>query len=650
MFKKAEWIWAEENDSSSGDCVFRYAFNADKRPKTAEMSVAATGACFVSVNGEYVLYAAGRDATESETFYMTADISRELKKGVNVIVARVAGGAEKNGLALECEEAGVASGSGFLVYTSRAYTRGDAVTTYNATTEHRLEGIDTAEFQSDLFRPAVPGGSAEAVLPSVRPAPIFDAGRRRGYEKTDGGIVMDTEPGAAYPRFTVTANSGDKIEITGSLGLKKLEYIARAETQSFEFDEPLYGRLTFTYPSTVKLNEAGYRLVECGAERSGRLTCDDDVIGELYEKAENNFRLCAAGAFTSLPYNKTITPLDASVMARAASYVLTGGAAYCEQLTNALLDALEGKPSWVDTENSLYTLYALSGLGLAGDCAALINSSDLKQRLLQATVAFLETFDGEADTLRAETDARYNIDYKLFADCLIGSAVRLCRAAADELGITRYDEFLSEKTAACEKKAETYLKNGGLSSGRYLHDDRANAAAVLTGAVPQYLWGDAARVMATAYCATPVWEGMVIEAMLAAGRADWALDRMAARAAVLDGDTVPSDFAREGEACRAASAGYVSAFYRGIAGIEFSDGGRRVSVTPDLNVCRRIVFSVCGGNFSGKMTKTAKGSEFVIENRTDMDAVLRLKRNKGIVTDEPIKTLELKKGKNVFKF
>lgn len=69
----------------------------------------------------------------------------------------------------------------------------------------------------------------------------------------------------------------------------------------------------------------------------------------------------------------------------------------------------------MDTENSLYTLYALSGLGLAGDCAALINSSDLKQRLLQATVAFLETFDGEADTLRAETDARYNIDYKLFA-------------------------------------------------------------------------------------------------------------------------------------------------------------------------------------------------------------------------------------------
>lgn len=97
MFKKAEWIWAEENDSSSGDCVFRYAFNADKRPKTAEMSVAATGACFVSVNGEYVLYAAGRDATESETFYMTADISRELKKGVNVIVARVAAARKRTG-------------------------------------------------------------------------------------------------------------------------------------------------------------------------------------------------------------------------------------------------------------------------------------------------------------------------------------------------------------------------------------------------------------------------------------------------------------------------------------------------------------------------------------------------------------------------
>ena len=53
---------------------------------------------------------------------------------------------------------------------------------------------------------------------------------------------------------------------------------------------------------------------------------------------------------------------------------------------------------------------------------------------------------------------------------------------------------------------------------------------------------------------------------------------------------------------------------------------------------------------TGKMIKSAKGTEFVIDNRTALDAVLRLKVNKGIVTDEPVKTLELKKGKNVFRF
>lgn len=649
MFDKAEWIWAEENDCNSGDCIFRYSFELESRPRAAELTVAATGACFVSLNGEYVMYAAGRDATQTETYYMTADISRGLKKGVNVIVAQVTGGAEKNGFALECGEAQVSSGAGFLVYQSRAYTRGDTVTSYNATTEHRLEGIHEEEFVSDIFKPSVTGGSAEAVLADVKPAPVFEE-KRAKCEKFEGGVTVETEPGAAYPMFTVTANSGDKIEITGSFGSTKLEYVARAGLQSFEFDEPLYGVLRFTFPSGVKLNKAGYRLVEFGAERSGEFLSDDEVMEELYLKAENNFRFCSAIAFTSLPYNAVITPLDASVAARNASYLLTGGAAYAEYLMNALLDALEGKPSWVDTGNSFYTLYALSGLGLSADCAALVNNSDLKQRILQATVAFLENFDADSDALRGEVDGRYNIDYRMFAQCLIGSAVALCRSAADELGITRYDEFLTAKAEECEKKAEGYLKNGGLASRHELHDDRANAAAVLTGAVPQYLWSDAARVTACSYCSSPLWEGMITEAMFAAGRPEWAKQRMAARLAVLNGDTIPDDYAGEGEPCRAASAGYVSAFYRAVVGIEFSDGGRRVSITPDMNACRKMSFTVCGGSLSGKFVKTAKGTEFFIDNRTDMDVVLRLRLNRGVVTDEPVKTLELKKGKNVFKF
>lgn len=649
MFNNAKWLWAEKNDGQSGDCVFRYTFDLEKRPKTSLLTVAATGACFVSVNGEYVLYAAGRDRTETETFHMTADITRELKKGVNVVVARVTGGADRNGFALEIDEPAVASGEGFLVYQSTAYTRNETVTTYNATTEHRLEGIHTAEFSSDLFKPATVGEGAEAVLANVRSAPLFDAGRKRGYDKIDGGIVMDTEPGAVYPKFTITANSGDKLVITGSLSAKTLEYIARAETQSFEFDEPLYGQLTFTYPATVKLNEAGYRLVECGAERTGEWKCDSRLAEELYEKAENTFRICAAGAFTSVPDGKTITPLDASVMARAGLYLLSGGATYAEQMLGALLDALDGKPSWVTTDNKLYTLYALSGMGLHGDCAAAVNNADLKQRALAATAAFIETFDVNDPDLKRLADGRFNVDGKLMAESLVYSAAKLCRATAAELGITRYDELLNATVESAEKRAEGYVKASGLTTGD-VYDDRANAMAVLSGLTPQFLFGDAARVMAASYSAAPLYEGLITEALFVAGRADWALQRMSARAAVLNEEYIPSDYAGEGELCRAASAGYIGAFYRAIAGIEFSDGGRKVCITPDLTAIERITFDILDGTLSGRMLKNAKGTEFVIDNRTALNVTLRLKVNKGIATDEPVKLIELKKGKNVFKF
>lgn len=650
MFKNAKWIWSAENGVDTGDCVFRYTFNLEKRPKASKLTVAATGRCFVSVNGDYVLYAVGRDVTETETFYATADISRALKKGVNVIVARVVGGAETNGFALECDDPAIASGSTFTVYRSTASSRTDDTTVFNATVEHRLAGIHTPEFMSDIFKPVTEGEPADTVLASARPAPLFDAGKKRGYDKIDGGIVMETEPGAVYPRFTVTANSGDKVEITGSLSSRTLVYVAHEESQSFEFDEPLYGTLTFKYPSTVKLNEAGYRLVECGAERTGLFKCDEDVVMQLLDKAENTFRLCTAGAFTERPDSRTVTPLDASVLASAAVYTLTDGAAYLQNLMNALLDALDGKPTWVTTDNRLYTLYGLSGLGLHGDCAAVLNDSDLRQRALQATVAYLETFDGESEALRAETDGRYNMDTRLLVCALEYSAVTLCCTEAAALEITRYDDFLTARKTQCESCAETLLKNGGLTTTGNLHDDRANALAVLSGLAPQFLAGDAARVMATALNATPIWEGAVVEALFATGRATWAVKRMRARAAVLDEYTLPSDYVGEGEACRAAAAGYIGAFYRAIAGVRYENGGRRITVTPDLSAVSRIYFELPDGKLMAKINRSAKNTEFIFDNRTGLDVTLRLKLNKGIVTDEPVKELELKKGRNVFKF
>ena len=52
-------------------------------------------------------------------------------------------------------------------------------------------------------------------------------------------------------------------------------------------------------------------------------------------------------------------------------------------------------------------------------------------------------------------------------------------------GSTDSSEKICRRYEQIDPRVKVISKeNGGLSSGRYLHDDRANAAAVLTGAVP----------------------------------------------------------------------------------------------------------------------------------------------------------------------
>lgn len=655
MITQGKWIWAKgSSENGTGDCTFRYVFPCEKRPRTAMLSVAATNRCSVTVNGNFVLYAAGRAATDTETFYDTADIAGEIKKGANVLVLRVKGGAARNGVVAECPELNVASSDRFLSYESHAMTDENGVYLYNSTTEHRLEGIDAPEFISDLFGSSEIVGDAEAVLPRPVPGVRFGEAKKRPFKKTETGIVMETEPGAVYPTFTVTANSGEHITITGSLSSRKLEYVTCAGEQTFEFDEPLYGTLTFAIPASVKLGSAGYRLVEMGATETGKFKCDVTEINEMYRQARNTFRACCVNAFTDYAGGDEVSVLDASVMARNALYTLKEGAAYAETALVGMLDALEGNPSWVNATNRAHTLLALSDIGLAADCFKAINNADLKQRYLGAAVRMLQTL--ELDTLgtllRGEIDTRYNEDTELTGKSLYFSVLRLCRSVADELGIERYNEFLNDANGKLSKTADSILRGNGLSLDKNFHDDRANAFAVLSGIAPQFMSGDAARVMSSVYGSSPMLEGYVTEALMLA-RSDWALLRIKAREAIVRGEYLPEDYAGEGTAARAASAAYVSVFFKSVAGVELGDGGRRVTLTPDLNVVSNVEFTVPvgDGKLYGRFGKTKNGgSEFFVDNQTEADVVLRLKVNKGITTDEPVKTLELKKGKNSFRF
>lgn len=658
MMQNGKWIWARGSSAGgTGTCTFRYVFECDKRPKSANLMVAATNRCFVWMNGNYVMFAGGRASTDQETYYDTVDVADSLKKGANVLVLRVKGGAQENGVVAECPEIGLASSDRFLAYESNVTTDDGTVYTYNATTEHRLGGIHAPEFISDLFGSSEVIGDAEAVLPRPVPSAIYDESKKRSYKKIAGGIVMETQPGAAYPRFTVTANSGEHIVITGSLSDRKLEYVTCAGEQTFEFDEPLFGTLNFEIPASVKLGDAGYRLVTNGAEEVGSFTCDREDLNELYRLAHNTFETTGVHMFTDTVGGDTLSVLDASVAVRNALYLYAEGTAYAETTLSAVLDAVEGNDSFIDVGNRAHTLLAFGTLGLAADCFRAVNNADLKQRYLTVAAEYLQTIDLNeiAMLCKGDIDGGYNSDSELAAKSLYFSAVQLCKTVADELGIDRYNDFLSTQSETLGKVADNVLRGNGLSLDKNFHDDRANALAILSGLAPQFMAGDAARVMATSLCCTPLLEGYVTEALLGA-RSDWACNRMAARLATIKnigGNTIPEDYASEGAGARAAASGYIGAFFKAFAGVELSEGGRHVTITPELNAIDSLSFTVPAG--SGKIVgrfsrNKSGGADCFVDNQSDALVALRLKGNKGFATDEPIKVLELKKGKNAFRF
>lgn len=666
MFENAKWIWCKDS-GEQGTCLFRYAFECDKRPKSATLTVAATDRCFVQLNGEYVLFAGGKTPTDTEVVYDTVEVADTVKKGVNVLVVRVKARADRNAVAVECPELGVYSSDRFLAYCSSAATDDGETYVYNATKEHRLGGIHAPEFISDLFVGAVPANmpstddgdepTPKAVLPRAVPVVTFDASKKRPYKKVDGGIVMETVSGAAYPRFVVTANSGDRITVTGSLSKRKLEYVACAGEQSFEFDEPLYGTLTFAAVGTVKWNDVCYRSVTCGAKSVGSFTCDCDAFNALYTYALNTFRTTCVGLPTDYAGGETLSALDACAAVRNALYLYAEGPAYAETVLTATLDAIEGNPSFVDVGNKAHTLLALGTAGVAADCFGAVNNADLKGRYLTVAADYLQKIDLDdlGMLVKGDVDTRYNCDSELAAKSLYYAAVSLCRRVADDIGVDRYNDFFDARKEEIAKTADSLLRGNGLSLDKNFHDDRANALAVLTELAPQFMAGDAARVMASALNASPMFEGYIAEALFGV-RGDWAQIRLQARLSEIrlcGGDTVPEDYIGEGAGARAASAGILGALFRGLVGIRHTDGGRTVTVMPELKTVSNVACTVpaVGGEIVCRFTRNKSGAaECFVDNRSDANVILRLKATRGFATDEPIKVLELKKGKNTFKF
>ncbi len=718
VFENSKWIWAEQVDSSADDVViFRRPFNVDKPPKTAVARIAAENRYFLYLNGKEVVVGGGmlRTGRSGKGFYDEIDLSGYIEKGENVIsvIAMFYGTADnklsagKAGLLFECPELSVSSDSGFTVYRDRAYSAHPDYAKpkaaginikYDATLESMLTGYQKPEFVSNLFVAATELGEygAEPWGEVVkRPVPLF-AGKLvekcRKIDKRTNVLMGDryadeytlTLPRAmnVYPRLSVTANSGDRIEVKSeryevggcyedegkSTNGFRFEYICKAEAQTFEFPQTLYGeRLIFSITPGVKVQALGYRESLYGSVDDGELRTDDEFLGALQEKCADTLVGCMREGFVDTPERGNyVLPAAASVGADGAFYLFEdGGVALAEKFMADTLELAENDILYASVygerkELPSQMLIALSEFGIAAKYYAYVGMNEKLAAFVVAGLKYLAKWEqGEdgfiAPRTQAKCDDLFNCDEKLVLNMLYYSALNNVCRLMEATGDDTHSGFLDDRAQSLKAALDACYDGMGYSSVKGFYDDRANAFAVLSGIADNEEYTGLTRILESVACATPLYEGYVLEALCVMGEGNIALRRMKSRYhdMVENGrSTLSEDFAGRGAKSYLGSVAPLPIMYRYFAGINFDEGLGKIVITPDLRSLGVIDFRLTleGGKLSGRFAKVKDRVEVFVDNSTGKEVLLLLKSEfiGKDIDGMSEKGFKLTKGKNKF--
>ena len=723
LFADAKWIWAKEELSADKDdvVIVRREFSLEKPPKKAVARIAAENRYFLAVNGREVIADGGvlRTGNPGHSYYDETDIADYLVKGSNVISAVViyyganATGAVTYGHAgflFECPDIGISSDENFTLYRDRAFSAAPSVpdspssgitVKYDATMEGMLTGYKKAEFRSNLFSPAgvvceygcEPWGE---LLP--RPVPLYTGKcveKAKKTEKKTGVVSGDryadvytvTLPTAmnVYPRLSVTATSGDRIEVRSdryevkgcfddegkTTANFRLEYVCKSEAQTFEFPQSVFGeKLIFSVPSGVKVQALGYRESLYGSKESGSLATDDGFLGLLYSKCADTLLACMRESFVDTPERGgAILPAAAAIGADCAMYLMEdGGLPLTEKIMTDMLELVENDVLYSNVygekkEIPSQTLIALSEFGFAARYYAYVGMNDRLKDFTLAALRYLAKWDMGEDGLVArrrgdavECDKLYNCDKKIIINMLYHSALRNVKTLMEAAGDTSQSGFLSDRETSIREALALKYDGRGYTSQNGFYDERANAFAVLCGIAGSDKYPGITKILASVGGATPLYEAYVLEALCKIGRVDIALERMESRYhnVVENGtSTLPEDFYGGGAQAYLGSVAPLAIMYRYIAGVDFKKALSEIYVTPDLRRVHNTEFSVSlgGGKLSGRYFKDDERVDIVIDNATGREATLCLRSDLigRDIDGGSEKTVKLGKGKSKFR-
>lgn len=714
MLEKAKWIWAK-NNTLRGDVVyFRKVFNVAKPPKTAVAHIAAESRYFLSVNGRSVVFGGGISGCYDETDIarylvkgsnvVSAVALFDGEKGVNIKST------DSAGFIFGCDALELYSDSGFTVFPNGAFTKSENQTPallrsgtnirYDATLENAVEGYEKAEFGSGAFTAATEYGDYGAEPWGElkrRPIPLF-VGEvvskikkvDRRFDKFSGDRYADVYTAAlpramyVYPCFAVTAAAGDKIEIktdryegkgafddsNATYSGFKIEYICKEGAQQFTSLQSLFGeKLIISASPGVKISAIGYRESLYDSEQVGYFETDNVFFGEkLAEKCIDTLTCCMRENYIEAPERgDVLAPAAASVGARSASYLFDKNAALLTEkamrafIDNAENDVIFCDPEGARAEKSIQSLIALSQFGIGADYFAKNENAELLRDWSLAGLKYLAKWDIDSNGFAVHRDGNdgdglFNTDEKIVRSALYLSALKCIKKLSEAAGEDLQSDFLSDRIEQVGSAVNGCFDGVGYTTKSGVYDDRANALALLSlghnddAAVNKSV----AKILASVANTSPLFEGFVLQALCDVGCGDIAYDRMCSRyynVAMAETCAIREDFNGQGASCHLGAISPLYIAFEYFAGVKIDNGGKEITVTPDLRRMKNVRFACPAGSgkLAGRYMENGGKIEIIIDNATGTEVTLVLKREfvcADIGSDERV--VKLSKGKNKF--
>ncbi|MCL2234477.1 MAG: hypothetical protein FWC11_04755 [Firmicutes bacterium] len=675
VFKKASWIWAEDNSRREDFVMFRRKFTLEKKPKEAKVSIGVCGFYHMYVNNKLIVYdgALTPSVGSNYGYFDTIDIAPYLAKGENVIgmICVKTESFFTSGMILECSELDIYSNASFTVYRTNAHKiEGDKLT-YDATLEGQIDHVFEAAYGASIFVPAKEYGaygSGYYFDLEPRKIPLFKVSNpikgKRIAKEVDKNEVTYTYCLDGYyhavPIISCNASSGQAVveiktdryrsyDIRGGVHTNRtLDYICKDGNQTYESVMPLVGtKLIVKAPLSVKISSIQFRTTEFDLKHDEQ----EDIVGEiskigkevevLSEKAVETLIANMRSIYSRTPERASKNVLgDFSAAAQLASYALSDTSL---SLTKKCIEDMLISKLLKEGKSLIMSLIAISNRGAISAYFGKTNDVQTLKKCLPQMLDLINSVQVDEKGIaqlpndHKETDYFYNVDELVLLNSVFYSAINFYLAAQFSCGERENGEIARKRDMLKNNFELTFFKGRGYSSTEN-YDERANAWAVISGLASFEHRTCLITLLSSVQTASPTFENYVIDALMTVGAKQKAVKRLLGRFhAMIDNEEkcLNEDFF-SGSICYANSAGVATNFYRHIAGVEFREG--KVFITPDFSF-DGIEFTVAvpSGTLKGHYNK----GEVMIVLKSSCEAYVLIPEKGSIM-----KQVKLNKGKN----